>query len=209
VLVSIRSTGKGTATQSGNNVVVRPTAPGRGMIYVSTYAYGVGFRDSLAFTIGWPLLVWSPITEQYVTGSRVPVLSLPGSKVIIGVGGCVIWQQNSVELETDIVFDDPSVALPADSAPEVNRSFCLNTGGWGASVESGTRSGNISSFRTELSSEGWPDVLTGMRVRTFKKPGVYTYRSSTYNFVGTIIVCDEQDDPSCAVENYPWGSLQQ
>lgn len=207
VLVSIHSSERAVATaiQSGNSIRVAPTRPGRTMLRVSTFAYGVGFRDSLAFTTGWPLISVVNLDEGYVTGSLIPVLSLSGTRIIIGIGGCVVWRTRSMDMSTNILFDDPSLALPADSATTVARATCKINGGVGASPEGSEVGGDIPAFKMTSFPNGGVDPTTAVRTRAFTKPGTIIYRSSTYNFVGTIIVCDEKNDPTCAPENYKWG----
>ncbi len=205
VLVWIQSSNTGVASvaQSANTVSVTPRAPGRTMLRISTFAYGAGFRDSLAFITGWPLLSYVLLTESFITGRLTPVLSLNGTRNIIGLGGCIVWRNVNPDLETDLVFDDPSVALPGDSATEITRTACQLTNVVYPTAEGSGIGGNIPAFHLRFGDNGMP--IDGSRIRAFTKPGIITYRSPIYNFVGTIVVCDERNDLTCAPEHYQWG----
>lgn len=208
VLVSVQSSVPSvvSAIQSGNNVSVTPGRVGKSILRVSTFAYGLHFRDSLAFITGWPLISYAFIEEKYITGQATPVLRLGGTRIIVGIGGCVLWRNMSHEHETDIIFEDPSQALPADSAATIVRGHCQNNGGAGASPEGSSQGGNIQPFHSVLLPGGSViDFGTAHRARAFTRAGIITFRSSKYDIAGTIIVCDEKNDSTCAPENYQWG----
>lgn len=209
-LVSVRSSDTATAkvTVSGTNVSVTAVRVGRVVFRASTYAYGVGLRDSLIFTVGWPIIGYLGFYERYPTGSLTPVLGSTLGKVTLGMGACVAFQNTSQKLDMDVVFDDPTQVLPPDSASAIVRTLCI-TDGVSDTTNTGQRiGGNIGPWHYIADSAGNPiesQVYSYMRARALPHAGTYTYHSVQYGLDGTIVVCDEAHDATCAPENYQWG----
>ncbi len=194
-----------TITREGNSEVsITPRQPGRFVLSASTFAYGAVWRDSLVFTVGWPIRFGAPIVEKFTTGSISTELDFVYRNFTIGVGGCVVWTNESRVSGMDVQFDDPShVGPPAGS---------VCTGGL-ANPEVG---GNIASFRLipmpeKFLQEGFWDTATDedfqeylqaafspRRARAFLTAGVFPYRSTLHGVTGIIRVCDERNDTTCA-----------
>lgn len=194
VLVSLRSSDSLTAVMSlsGNDIYVTAKRPGHAMLYVSTYAYGVEKRDSLPFTVGWPLGVFVSTWDRIATGTNVSILDFNPRSLTVGVGACVIWWNGEVDGRAiDIVFDDPSVASEADG-------MCATLSVLPAAP------GNIPAFAPTLGPSGNPEFGTQFASRMFLKPGKHHYRSTLYGTEGVIHVCDEHEDRSCAPQYLKW-----
>jgi hypothetical protein len=180
---------------SGTNVQVTPRRPGRVYLHLSTYAYGQALHDSLSFLAGWPVTGTINAFAMLRPGTREEFLNLTPTRITIGVGGCVIWGNNNRDYDMDIVFDDSSAAGTSD--------VCRRHSG------AAGETGNIAPFRPDLDQNGNVVGLGGFRARSFSRPGVYTFRSTLHGVTGTIVVCDEVNDPQCSPENYKWGSVNQ
>ncbi len=169
--------------------------PGRMTVYASTYAYGMSFRDSLEFQVGWPIRTELTAVIRYVPGSFDRIAAFHINSTTVGTGACVIWR-NPSDLPIDVTFDDPS---GVDSPSATGDGLCTSQGRFDMN------GGNIAPFKREVDSNGVEILFANYRTRVFKHPGVYTYHSSLYGTKGTIIVCDEkQNNPKCAPENYTW-----
>lgn len=211
MLVTVQSSDIAVAsiTQSGASLAVAAVRPGRTVFRVSTYAYGVGLQDSLSFIVGWPLFVRVLGQERFVSGSLVPTLGLGGERITVGIGACVIWSNPSADTDMDIIFDDPTHVAPSDSAFSEGGMMCKLFSSQDTTAGVLNR-GNVAPWHvTEFFAPGVPNVFTASRGRAFPKAGVYTYHSARHGYTGTIVVCDESHDTSCAPENYKWGEVAQ
>ncbi len=188
-------------TQANNGVSIIPRRPGRVVLATSTFAYGAVWRDSLVFTVGWPVFFSTAAVERFTSGSVTPVLDFVHRDMTIGVGGCVGWQNNSATTDIDIQFDDPSHVGPPDGR------VCLFNYLLGSPV-----GGNIAAFRRiplpayteeemEEDEEKYMAYLAASfaiyRGRVFSVPGVYPYRT-LHGTTGVVRVCDERNDTTCA-----------
>jgi hypothetical protein len=201
LLIALRSSDSTIAaiTQSGSTVSIDPKRPGRVMFYTSTYAFGTVWRDSLVFTVGWPVVFGVRISERFVSGTRTTVLGFGHQDFTIGLGGCVTWTSHITTQDIDMQFEDPSrVSAPAGRV--CPGAFQLLHGDVG---------GNIAPFRnipfdgrdviTEEDFEYYVStVLSGFRARVFSTPGVFPYRSTLHGTSGLVRVCDEAADTICA-----------
>ncbi len=195
-------------TQSNNVVTITPRRPGRVVLSTSTFAYGAVWRDSLVFTVGWPIQFDVPLVDRFNTGSVVTGLDFGYRDFTIGVGGCVVWTNWSLTNDGDIQFDDPShVGAPRGSVCPVNTQMLHPEVG-----------GNIAPFRlisfspatdeelenfTEEEFENYLNAymsatFSAYRGRAFSAPGVFSYRSTLHGTTGIVRVCDERNDTTCA-----------
>ncbi len=207
MLVSLRSSDLVTAkiVQSGNTAKVTGVRPGQAMLHVSTYAYGVGMRDSLSFLVGWPLGGTVSSYSRYDPERKGQVIDFNGGSFTIGVGSCILWWNLSETQDLDIVFEDSLNLVAADSAASEILTLC-KTWATADTMSNGTHAGgNITPWRKKLLPNGDMDFFSRVRVRVFRKPGVYRYRSPLNGTAGVITVCDEKNDRTCAPENYQWG----
>ncbi len=208
LLVSLVSSDTMTAAvaRSGNTVSLNPRRPGRVVLSTSTFAYGAVWRDSLVFTVGWPIVYYPGVVERFATGSAVTVLDFASRDFTIGAGGCVIWTNMSIAADIDIQFDDPSHAGASGSPACPGNVRQLHA----------DLVGNIAPFRVvplppRFLEDGFWDtateedvqiylasVFSPYRARTFSTPGVYPYRSVLHGTTGIIRVCDERNDTTCA-----------
>lgn len=192
LLVSFISSDPSVATiaQSGSNLRVTPIRPGRVMLYLSTFAFGKAWQDSLPFTTGWSVLFTVPSYERYVTGSLTKMLDLSLNDVTVGVGGCVVWRNMSENMDLDIEFEDTTnivAPLGYNCAQNVlNPEVGGNIGPFHFISSDGTMEGILRSIFSPNGS------------RVFTKAGVYKYRSTLYETGGIIRVCDEKSDTTCA-----------
>ncbi len=189
--------------QTNNGVSITPRRPGRVVLSTSTFAYGAVWRDSLVFTVGWPIVFIAGTVERFPAGSVTPVLDFIYQDITIGVGGCVGWTNGSVTTDIDIQFDDPShVGPPGGGVCPVNYQM-VNPG----------VGGNVAAFRRiplpeyteeemEQDEEKYMTYLAAYfaiyRGRVFSAPGVYPYRSTLHGTTGIVRVCDERNDTTCA-----------
>ena len=191
LLVSLVSSDSTVAqmTQSGNNVTIVPTRPGRVVLSSSTFAFGVTWRDSLVFTVGWPLQVFVPIVERFTAGSLAPTLRFEYQDITVGLGGCVLWD-NEFERDIDVRFDDSThVVAPVGSrcAPLLGGADAIG--------------GNIAPWRKipwDGDPDHWVQVFSPFRARGFSGPGVFPYQSMLFGTGGLVRVCDERNDTTCA-----------
>jgi hypothetical protein len=183
--------------QSGNNASVTPQQrPGQIMLAVSTYAYGVGLRDSLSFLVGWPIGAYISVYSAFRTGTTQSYLNFNPGQLTVGMGACVIWY-NPQTTAVSLVFDDTTgVRAPA---PGLCASYST----------SDPNGGNVAAFGTQYDANGALVYLSNYRARSFPVAGVYTYRSPTDGTSGTIVVCDEAHDSTCSPANYQWGHVGQ
>ncbi len=200
LLVSMVSSDSTVAamTQSGDVVNITARRPGRVVLATSTFAFGTVWRDSLVFTVGWPLVFAMTTTERFTTGSVATVLDFGYHEFTIGVGGCVVWVNPSTAVDIDIQFDDPSHVGPPGG------SVCPG----GYQIMNPEMGGNIAPFRTILwggdavTEENLEDYMRAwfspFRARVFSAPGVFPYRSTLHGTTGLVRVCDERNDTTCA-----------
>jgi hypothetical protein len=168
-----------TIEQSGSSVAVTTHRPGRVMLYVSTYAYGVTKTDSLQFTAGWPLTALMGVYPRTLTGTKNTILDFFPGIITLGVGACVVWYNSDTTHTVDITFDNPSAA----SEP---------TGLCALYSSSHMGSGNIPAFHGASDNP-----FAGFAGRAFLQTGEYPYQSTVNGTHGTIIICDELHDSSC------------
>lgn len=199
--------------QVGNSLIVNSNRSGRVMLYTSTYAYGTTWRDSLVFTVGWPINFSIPIHDKFISGTKTKILEFAYKDIAIGVGACVKWdlQSELIDLELDVVFDDPAkVAAPIGSECEF-------------SVYDPSIGGNIAPYQAiiwdnrELGQNPTPEefaayldaykkaFLSQRQSRVFSSAGLYPFRSTINGTSGIIRVCDEKNDTTCAPKGFgPW-----
>lgn len=192
LLVSLWSSdaGKAAITQSFNNVSIAAGRPGQVMLYVETYAYGVAMRDSLPFYIGWPTFGIVNVYAREQTGKTDPVMNFFPGRLIVGVGACILWSSNDV-IDTDVVFENPSVVGPPTGP------VCMLYG------QQDMTGGNIAPFRMIPDANDLAGVFAKFRGRTFSIPGVYNYRSTLNGTSGTIVVCSSDDNTdACSPDNF-------
>ncbi len=186
-------------TRTGGDVSIKAKRPGRVALVSSTFAFGTAWRDSLVFTVGWPISFFLPTTESFRIGSETPVLAFAYPELTIGVGGCVGWINTNLEVDLDVQFDDPSHATAPGGAvcPVLFQLLSPDVGG------------NIEPFHripisdeevlTEEDLENYIKAwLSPYRARVFSTPGIYLYRSTLHGTTGRIRVCDERNDTTCA-----------
>ncbi len=209
VLVSLRSSDTATAkvAQVGNNVQVTPIRVGRVMLHVSTYAYGIGMHDSLSFLVGWPISGFIGSYMRYDRQLKKEIIDFKGGNRTVGIGACLTWLNLNVTLDLDVVFEDSSNVLSADSAGIEVMGTCKL---WAQADTAGTgklHGKNIAPWRRRFFPNGAIDVLSAGRSRVFRKAGIYRYRSLLNGGTGIITVCDEKNDRTCSPETYQWGSV--
>jgi len=194
LLVAMASSDSAMAslTQSGDAVVVTARRPGRVVLVTSTFAFGAVWRDSLVFTVGWPLMFNAPTAERFRTGSVTRVMDFVYGDFTIGVGGCVLWYNDNDSIDIDLQFEDPShVGPPGGSVcPQLYQINDPDVGG------------NIAPFRY-IPWDGddahyFTSFFSRYRARVFSAPGVYPYRSTIHGTTGVVRVCDERADTTCA-----------
>lgn len=161
-----------TATIDSTTGLITPVRMGRVTFYASTTAYGVTKADSLPFRIGLPLNGGPQITRQWDSaGNARYVFDTP--VWTLGVGAIVGWL-NRTGIPTDITFDDPTHIVQVDLLCAAFAFFCGE--------------GNIEPFGPP---PGDPNFWVYSRFRYFPTPGTYTYRSTTFNVTGKIVIVDE------------------
>jgi len=194
LLVSVVSSDStiATVTQSGDEVDIKGKRPGRVVLSTATFAYGTAWRDSLVFTVGWPRWVSVPMLERFRPGSVATVLDFGYPTLTIGVGGCVIWVNESTTADADVQFENSSavVAPGGEVCPMLYQLLYPDIGGHVAPFRRVVWDGDEA---TEFSA-----FLSRYRARVFSAPGVYPYRSTLHGTTGTVRVCDERNDTTCA-----------
>lgn len=177
-------------SQSGNNISINPGRPGRVMVYVSTFAYGQSWNDSLEVIIGWPVQFSLPTSLRYVNGTLNTFLDFAYKDIMVGVGACVLWGNMSEVIDLDVRFEDPTNVL----AP-VGHS-CAQA------VLDPDVGGDIAPFRFipyDGTVEGaYISYLSPRAARVFSKVGEYKYSSTLHDTHGIVRVCDENNDTTCA-----------
>jgi hypothetical protein len=155
--------------------IVTSNVVGHVMLYASSSVYGVARRDSVVWASGYPLEMNIVATERTPWNSMEPIMIFLPSVVTIGVGGKVQWS-NTVRGDTvDVVFDDPSAAMPACGILP-----------WGCRLIPADRGGNIPDFYVEI-----PRVSAGLNqfhARSFPRAGTYHFHSERYGTTGTVVV---------------------
>lgn len=157
--------------------LITPSRVGPVTFTASATAYGVTRADTLDFTIGLPLLIPVTVQRGLDANGNVAAVFTPND-IVIGVGGDVYFHWNaSTSPSTDVTFDDPSKVYPDDLA-------CLTFSPLGLEdLACGT--GNIAAFTRDTTPTGF---LHNHRLRQFRAPGTYHFRSTIYGTGGTITV---------------------
>lgn len=153
--------------------VIYPRRVGQVRFIASATAYGVAKVDTLSFTIGLPLQATVTIRMR-VDAHGDTVAVLPSAPAVIGVGGDVIWS-NQTNMLVDVMFDDSANVTQDDFMCTLYGSFM---------PQAVCRSGNIAAWRYDSTD-------AGARVRQFRLPGTYHYRDTHTGASSTIIVTQE------------------
>lgn len=186
-------TSRAIVTYSGNTASVLPRLPGKVKFYVSSYAFGHGFLDSLEFLVAWPVSKTIVGRTRLPSGSSKAIIEFHPRRVTVGVGACVHWYNADYMMLLDIEFEDTVGVVSA--AGNRNCYYALTEELFG---------GNISGFRGNREEFNNGILNSQYRGRTFTKPGLYKYRSRLHNTTGEVYVCDEKNDSTCSPENYRW-----
>lgn len=204
LIVGVRSSdiSKSIITVSGSTVRVTWRLPGQVIFYISSYAYGRAFSDSLQYLLGFPVSGYIAVYGRIPGGSKDIILDFHPKRLIVGMGACVHWRAPvrgtvGFGIMTGIEFDDPMNAL----AP--SGSKCLHYD----LLPLEDSGGDIAPFKYEYVNPGSSielEARSGMRARIFPKAGLYKYRHPVYGTEGEILVCDEKNDKECSPENYKW-----
>ncbi len=197
VLVNMRvsDTTKARFVQSGNAVRLTPLRPGRLILYVSSFAYGRAWEDSLDFTVGWPLLAYLRSFTRVPPGQLNPIIDFYPNNLTLGVGACVVFWNLVEQLDMDVSFrDSASVEFPYNHI-----SGCANNFGQRDGI-----GGNIAPFRQLVTGNILVDYFSRYKVRMFPSAGLYAYRSILHGTFGSIRVCDEARDTTCAPVRGEW-----
>lgn len=182
VLVAYRSSDPRIATID-NTGSVTVVAPGRVMLYAESDVYGVTQTDSLAFTVGEPLITSVFVKAVTPVGSNTPIGVFSQGKQTVGVGALVLWQ-NASGIPVDVVFDTPSAA---QAVPDTHPFAWLFFGFYGLDgPDNPNTGGNIATFAPMDTTNGNDGI--GVRVRWFPNAGTYPYHSALYGTSGTITV---------------------
>ncbi len=160
--------------------------PSNVMVSASTWIYGVEKSDSFTLEIGWPVF-WAnelSLAEQVVTSIGSVVLAPSGLTTEMGPGGRasflnrtgfgprnVIGKSPLDGVSIDVVFDDPSVALPAGNG------WIGDTSGIG---------GNIIGLKSDTTVAAWTPAF-----RRFIKPGKHFFTVQPLGYRGSIYVHDK------------------
>lgn len=178
-------------TYSGNTATISPVLPGKVVLYLSTYAYGQGFSDTLDYLIAWPVSAYIRANGRVPMGALEEVVEFHPRRITVGVGACVHWFSGA-NVPVDIQFEDTvGIASP------LGNPHC-----W-YELTYEMFSGNIPAFK--WNPEDSPGVTRSFyRGRIFTKPGIYKYHSALHNTSGEIVVCNEKEDPTCSPEDYRW-----
>lgn len=192
---------KAGVTQSGNNATVIPYRPGKITLYISSYAYGRAFFDSLEYMVGWPVTAYLSAYSIVPGGSREPIVQFHPQRITVGIGACVHWTAARAQIPEPgitaaVEFEDTSGIAPPQNYPACNASQLF----------ADSNAGNIPAFGWEVDQEGGGQMIIGsdIRARVFTKPGLYKYRHPVYNTTAEIYVCDEINDSSCNPALYKW-----
>ena len=191
VLISLTAsdTTKVKLKQFGNTNQVNTQAPGRAMLYARTFAYGRTWEDSLHFTVGWPLVAYIRGYRRIPSGQRTPVQDFSPGHITLARGACVVWINNVQNMDMDVKFSTPdSVIFPVAHISSCDLIF----------PQADSVGGDILSFRMGA-TDFWQ-----IRLRAFPKAGVYPYTSARYGTSGSIRICDEGNDTTCAPVRAPW-----
>jgi hypothetical protein len=165
-----------TAAIDRSTGVIQPIRPGHVVVVATATAYGITKRDTLNFTIGYPItLLLSVALQQSSSGQQVAAF-VP-NHLVMGTGGVVLIF-NPTTVATDITFDDPTNVAQADDYCGFLVAFC------------GT--GNIEPF---ASNPDDPSSTSGNRARRFPVPGTYRYHSTIFGTTGSIDIIDERLTP--------------
>lgn len=191
--VALRSSNSNIATilQVSSNASVRYVKPGKVYLHINTYAYGTGYRDSLEYTLGWPVSGYASIYDR-IPLNGTTILDFHPKRLTVGIGACVTWSKGGDRnLWVDILFDDPdNVSTPAGNP----HCYVLAT--------HDQNPGDIPLFTlTDTTGDANETISQNLRSRVFTKAGSFKYRTSLYGTTGEIYVCDEQNDTTCTLRH--------
>lgn len=158
--------------------------PGHATLYAQATAYGVTKIDSLRYTVGQPIFAFEPILARTPKNSLTPVSYFSPATLTLGVGGHVIWLNQSKQ-PVDIVFDNPAAAQAVGDAYVDIFAYLYGLNG----PDNPNAAGNIPAFAPVDSTSGGDG--TGVRIRWFPQAGTYTYHSTLYNTTGSIVVTND------------------
>jgi hypothetical protein len=174
ILVAYKTSNPLTATVDAFGSI-REGDTGHVTFVASTWAYGVGRRDSLRYTISWPRYGSNQVQEVVTVDSATvqPVWSMPA--ISIAVGGTVAWI-NQFSRIVDITFDDPAgveagcfaIFICTDGAPS-------------------TGPGNVPGFYTDLAGTDTSVLSHGIVARSFPVAGTYRYHSTRFSSLSGVI----------------------
>jgi hypothetical protein len=163
---------------------VQGMQPGHATLYVEAMAYGVEKIDSLPYVVGAPIFATDIVSARTPRNSPTPESYFSPQVLTIGVGGYVLWINQSGQ-PVDIVFDDPSAAQAVEEPYLSLFAFLYGLTG----PYNPNESGNIPAFVAADSTAGADGQ--GTRIRWFTQEGTYPYHSTLYNTSGTIVVTRE------------------
>jgi len=146
--------------------LVSEVLPGTTTVYAETYAYGVEHRDSVTFTVTYPISAQVVIQEQTDAHGHKIMIFNP-TDIVIQAYGNIQWYNSSRTMAADVVFDDPDVALESTVFP------------------SGT--GNIDAWTVDT-TDFITIFFTSLKSRQFVTPGTYHYHSAQYGSTGSFTV---------------------
>lgn len=156
------------ATATGGELA--PVRPGKVTVYATATVYGVTKSDSVAYTIGYPLLVQINIVPLPNAAGKIVGMFEPSHQQV-GPGG-VVFFGNANAPATDVTFDNPANVDQWDAECNV------------VPLPAPCGSGNIPAFAGQADSNTGPTV----RVRQFPVPGTYNFHSTISGSTGSIQV---------------------
>jgi hypothetical protein len=160
------------------DAVLQAFQVGEATISVETWAYGVVKRSSRTFIVGPPHFAKIRMLAETPVASLTQIGTFTPSAYTVGVGAVVTWEDDSVDVPIDVVFDDSSAvqeSIDINSTPYIS-CLVFNT-----VCPTATGAGNIPPFQADQNGPG-------DRARSFPTAGTYTYHSSLYGTRGKIIV---------------------
>jgi hypothetical protein len=153
---------------------------GQVTISVETWAYGVAKRSSLTFVVGLPQYAKIQMLGETPVASLTQIGVFSPSSYIVGKGAVVTWEDDSVDVPIDVVFDDSSAVQSTIDIYSFAYIACqLQPSNYVCPTATGA--GNILPFQADQNGPA-------TRSRSFPAAGTYTYHSRLYGTSGTIIV---------------------
>jgi hypothetical protein len=140
----------------------------------SAWAYGVVLRDSLRFTISWPLAQFQAVNQITPVGSLNSILTFSRPVISINVGGVIVWSNGSSQ-PIDIIFDNPADV----------QSGCFLPGLLPFPCPSGA--GDIPPFYLDPTHTDTSLFAAGTVIRSFPVAGTYRYHSSLFPSASGVI----------------------